>query len=125
MDRFSITRTSAEWVAVNAITALHRRLGARTYARLSYADFVTDPRGTIDRILDFLDEPGRQNPVDANGRIGLRPSHTAAGNPMRFTSGPTTIRSDDEWQAAMAPIRRGLVTALTLPVLATTARSTI
>ncbi len=59
------------------------------------------------------------------GASSAKDEITAAGNPMRFTSGTTAIRADDEWQAAMAPSSRRLVTALTLPVLATSARSTI
>jgi Sulfotransferase family len=125
MERFSVTRASFEWVAINAVTALQRRVGPAKYARLRYEDFVGDPRRTLARILAFLDERGRDVPVDEQGRIELTPSHTAAGNPMRFTSGSMMIRSDDEWRAQMPSTSRRVVTALTLPVLATAARSTI
>jgi hypothetical protein len=125
MDRFNIARTSIEWVVINALTALQRRLGATGYARLNYDDFVHEPRRTVERVLAFLDEVGREIPVDARGRIELSSSHTAAGNPMRFNTGLTAIRADDEWREAMAAGSRRLVTALTLPVLATSAGTTI
>jgi hypothetical protein len=125
MDRFGVTRTSVEWVTINALTSLQRRVGPAKYARVSYGDFAGAPRRTVERLLDFLEEPDRVVPVDEQGRVELTPSHTAAGNPMRFSSGATTIRCDDEWRVAMRPQSRRLVTALTLPVLAASGRSTI
>jgi hypothetical protein len=125
MDRYTATRTSVAWMLINVATALQRLVERGRYARVSYESFVDDPRSTLERILAFLDESSREVPVDERGEVRLSPSHTAAGNPMRFTSGSTTIRADDEWRTVMHPTSRRLVTALTLPVLATTARSTI
>jgi hypothetical protein len=125
MDRFSITRTSAEWVAINALTSLARWLGHGHYTRLRYEDLVASPRHAVERICASVGEPDRFVPVDDAGHIELAPSHTAAGNPMRFTSGPTAIRADEEWRAAMPRASRRLVTALTLPVLATATRSSV
>ena len=125
MDRFSITRTSAEWVAINALTSLQRSVGRGRYTRLRYEDFVAAPREAVERICATVGEPGRPVPIDDAGRIELVPSHTAAGNPMRFTSGPTAIRADEEWRATMPLASRRLVTALTLPVLATATRTTL
>lgn len=117
MERYGLLRTSAEWVAINSLTALHRRLG-RPYLRLRYEDFVADPRRSVAAVLDLLGEGGRGVPVSESGEIELRPSHTVAGNPMRFSSGPTAIRGDQEWRRRMPRPSRGVVTTLTLPVLA-------
>jgi hypothetical protein len=48
----------------------------------------------------------------------LSPSHTVAGNPMRFRTGPITLRRDDAWRSKLPRARRLLVTALTAPLLA-------
>jgi hypothetical protein len=48
----------------------------------------------------------------------LSPSHTVAGNPMRFRTGPTQLRRDDAWRTELPRGRRRLVTALTAPLLA-------
>ena len=44
------------------------------------------------------------------------PSHTVAGNPMRFVSGDITIRSDQSWHSEMPAGRRRFVGALTMPL---------
>ncbi|MBS1883181.1 MAG: sulfotransferase [Actinobacteria bacterium] len=114
MNRYSLLRTSAEWSAINALTRLHHRTGAR-YANLRYADFAADPGPAVDRVLDFLGEPDRRNPVDSGDTVHLAADHTAAGNPNRFRRGPVVIRPDEEWRQAMSPAGRLLVGALTLP----------
>jgi hypothetical protein len=58
--------------------------------------------------MDFLTE----------GSVLLSPSHTVAGNPMRFRTGPTALRRDDAWRAELPTGRRRLVTFLTAPLLA-------
>jgi hypothetical protein len=117
MERYSLLRTSAEWVAINSLTALQRRLG-RPYLRLRYEDFVAAPRAALAEVLELVGERRPELPVSPQGEIELAPSHTVAGNPMRFASGSTRIRGDQEWRRRMPRRSRGLVTTLTLPVLA-------
>lgn len=116
MDRYGPIRTSAEWTAINALTALHRRLGA-PYARLAYDELTADPRAAIAKVLRWLGEDRRAVPVAPDGTVDLAPTHTAAGNPMRFASGETRIRPDLEWRRRMPAASRMAVTALTLPSL--------
>jgi hypothetical protein len=122
MNRYSLLRTSAEWTAINAMTRFHRRTGAR-YADLRYGDFAADPEAAVDRVLDFLGEPDRPNPVERGDTVHLAAGHTAAGNPNRFSCGAVEIRPDDEWERAMSPAGRLLVGALTLPGRAYTTRN--
>lgn len=117
MDQYSLIRTSSEWVAINALTAAHRRLG-RHYTRLHYEEFVTDPAGAIADLLEFVGEGHRDVPVSEAGSVELTVGHTVAGNPNRFTDGTIAIRSDDEWRTRMPRRDRAAVTTLTLPVLA-------
>jgi len=122
MNRYSLLRTSAEWTAINAMTRFHRRSGAR-YASLRYGDFAADPEAAVDRVLDFLGEPDRPNPVEADRTIHLTADHTAAGNPNRFHRGEIEIRPDEEWRRSMSPASRLLVGAITLPGRAYTTRN--
>jgi hypothetical protein len=116
MQRYSLLRTSAEWSAINALTALHGRLGRR-YGRVRYRELTADAPGAIAEILRLLDEPARPRPLAAADPIVLGTDHTAAGNPVRFHTGPVTVRPDDEWRDRMPLGGRALVTALTLPGL--------
>jgi hypothetical protein len=115
MNRYSLLRTSAEWSLINALTRLHRPTGAR-YTTLRYGDFTADPEAAVDRILAFLDEPDRPNPV-IDHTVHLRTDHTAAGNPNRFRQGDVEITPDEEWREAMPTTSRLLVTTLTAPGL--------
>lgn len=117
MDRWGVVRTSAEWTAINALTAIHAQLGAR-YRLLRYQDFVADPAAVVGEVVDFLGEPPREPRISARRTVELGTDHTVAGNPIRFARGPLEVRSDDEWRTRMPRPSRALVTALTLPVLA-------
>ena len=96
---------------------------------MRYEDFTAAPAGTLGRIAAFAGLPGPppDGPpltagvldTDEAGRwwAELRATHTASGNPMRFTTGRVPVRRDDRWQAAMLASKRRTVTALTLPLL--------
>jgi hypothetical protein len=117
MDQYGLVRTSTEWVAINALSAGHRRLGV-PYLRVHYEQLVSEPAATVGEILAFVGEGHRAIPVDEEGRVELTVGHTVAGNPNRFTDGPVAIRADDEWRDRMPRRDRAVVSALTLPVLA-------
>ena len=57
----------------------------------------------------YLD--ARPDTVDLGG------CHSVAGNPMRFRTGPTRLRADEEWRTAMPAADRRLVTAMSWPLL--------
>ena len=92
--------------------------------RLRYEDLVRAVKPTLRQIADFagvaVDEPAGLAFVGGSGPdqwAELSQTHTAAGNPMRFTTGKIAIRPDDRWQTAMPRAQRRTVTALTLPLL--------
>ncbi|HEX4731074.1 MAG TPA: sulfotransferase [Solirubrobacterales bacterium] len=116
MNRYGLLRTGAEWVAINALTGLHRHTGDH-YSTLLYADFAADPAASVEDVLEFIGERGRPNPVSGDHTVHFGTDHTAAGNPDRFRRGGVTISPDDEWRRAMSPGARLLVGALTLPAL--------
>ena len=116
MQRYGALRTSAEWTAINALTALHRRLGSR-YALLRYRDLAADPPAAVRTVLELVGEGGRGLPFTAPDTVVLGEQHTAAGNPMRFQRGELTVRPDERWRDHMPAGARALVTALTLPSL--------
>jgi hypothetical protein len=117
MERYSLLRTAAEWNAINALTALHRRTGT-PYSILRYRDFAEEPARAVAAVLDAIGEGGRPAPVTERGTVTLGENHTVAGNPNRFKRGELAIRPDEEWRRRMSPPAKGLVTALTLPGLA-------
>ena len=59
-------------------------------------------------------------PADRNGfdpPTARTTTHSVSGNPNRFGTGEVELRADEEWRRAMRTVDRGLVTALTWPLL--------
>ncbi|MGZ4567092.1 MAG: sulfotransferase domain-containing protein [Blastococcus sp.] len=119
MTRYSPARSSLLWSGHNLFFGLLRRLGTPT-TLLRYEDFVTDPRRVLGELAEFAGMPAGEGSLGflAGATATLSPSHTVAGNPMRFRTGPTTLRRDDAWRSELPRRRRWLVSALTAPLLA-------
>jgi hypothetical protein len=117
MTRYSPTRASALWVGHNTLFGLLRLLGTRTRL-LRYEDFVAAPREVMAELAGFAGLPSDDGPFVDDATVLLSPSHTVAGNPMRFRTGPIALRRDDAWRARLPRGRRLLVSALTAPLLA-------
>jgi hypothetical protein len=116
MTRYRPGRAALLWNAHNLAFGLLRRTGVPVY-RLRYEELLADPVGAVREVADFADlDPG---PLDflGDGTVRLGTSHSAAGNPMRFTTGDLPLRYDDAWRAALPPHHRRLVGALTAPLL--------
>jgi hypothetical protein len=119
MPRFSPTRSAALWFGHNLSLSLLPRLGTATRL-VRYEDFVADPRAALEDLSDFasIRVPPDSLPFGDGDSVMLHASHTVAGNPMRFTVGPLTLRRDDDWRDHLPRGPRWLVTLLTLPMLA-------
>jgi hypothetical protein len=118
MPRWSVTSTGINWLAVNAASeALLAHMGKGRRLRVRYEDFVQRPREVVERIAAMVGEPKAELPFTGMHTALIAPNHTVSGNPDRFTSGPVTLRSDDEWTHALAPAGRLITTGLALPLL--------
>jgi hypothetical protein len=102
----------------NAETAWLQR-GGVPYRRLRYEDLIADPRAWTKRILRFAGLPDRERDLPFTGphQVQLGPNHTVDGNPIRFSTGHLTLRTDEEWRTNLPAFDRWLVTAGTLPGL--------
>jgi hypothetical protein len=117
MDRHSLTRSSLEWDVHNFLVST-RRSSLASYSLVRYEDLVSRPDLAIARIGHAIGETWDLGAVlDDGAELSLRPSHTASGNPSRFTTGSTRIRRDDEWMEKMSGSELLLSTALTAPGL--------
>jgi sulfotransferase family protein len=93
-----VARTALEWDAVNSLA---RRLQTTLpYTLVSYEDLVARPRPTLQAIVD-PGGGGLDLPFLRDGTVLLGGDHTVSGNQMRFASGWTPLRPDDEWQGKL------------------------
>jgi Sulfotransferase domain len=122
MTTYAPSRAAGHWNAQNGALALLARRGTPVL-RLRYEDLVTEPEQTLRRAATFAGVPAGDLDLpflhgEGDERYAeLTRSHTASGNPMRFTTGKVPIKGDDRWRAAMPGRQRRTVTALTLPLL--------
>jgi hypothetical protein len=108
--------TATRWMTHNTVVEL-LSASAASYCRVRYEDFVTDPHAALARILAPYDWD-HDTPEDLGaGHVVLEPTHTVAGNPMRFNKGDLGVKLDEEWRRKM-PLRDRLeVAAATWPLL--------
>lgn len=117
MHRHSPAKSAALWDSWNtAAEALWRRTPER-YLRLRYEDFVANPRGSFEDILELIGEQGSELPLASEREVKLGVSHTVSGNPNRFETGAVELRPDHEWRKKMTRRDRAIVTGLTFPLL--------
>ena len=116
MTRQPVRSSAARWTTHNAVVELLCATAHRHH-RLRYEDFVSDPAGAVSQIVsayEWADAAVTGSP----GELVLEPSHSVAGNPMRFSSGTVRVELDDEWRRAMPLRDRAEVAAVTWPLLA-------
>jgi hypothetical protein len=117
MRDFGPFLTGIQWSFWNASTeAIWNRPGSPRYMQLHYEDFVANPRQSLAAILNFVGED-RPLPLVGENQVMINPTHTVAGNPVRYDSGLTTLRLDDQWVRDIAPGDKALVTGLSWPLL--------
>ena len=117
MDQHSVVRSALEWDAFNLMLRRRRRSLA-SYTVIRYEDLVAYPATELDRIARNIGfSCGNVQFTPAN-KLTLHVSHTASGNPSRFSVGETSLRSDDEWLEKMRIDRKYLVSLLTVGGLA-------
>lgn len=118
MPTYSPVSSAGWWDAFNLMLAALRATGAPV-DRLRYEDVLADPATALRRILQPTGLPlddGWDDFLTPDGaRLG--PSHSVAGNPMRFRTGTIPLRRDDAWREALPTADRRVVTALTSPFL--------
>ncbi|MBP2330005.1 hypothetical protein JOF56_010390 [Kibdelosporangium banguiense] len=112
----SPARSTLYWTGFNAASELICRMFPEISLRLTYEDFVRDPRRALRAILGLLDLDA-EPPVDANRIASLGINHTVTGNPDRLQRGDVQVRPDDRWPAQLPRRAAVTATALSLPLL--------
>lgn len=90
-----------------------------SYRRVRYRDFVRRPEESLRSILRQAGELRGADHLShvEPGAVELEPQHILAGNPMRSRQGRVDLEEDLDWREEMGKAERGLVTALTWPLL--------
>ena len=120
MPRYGAGRAAAKWLSYNSLFHLLAATGVPTLP-LRYEQLVAEPRAALQSVLALAGVDAaaeRFGFVDPDGpAVDLAPSHSVAGNPMRFRSGHLELVLDEEWRERMPAGSRSVVTAITAPLL--------
>lgn len=112
----SPARSAIRWNIVNLGLDLLARRGTPTLL-MRYEDFIAAPLAGMRHLAEFAGvDPDLSFMTDTGADLG--PTHTAGGNPMRFSTGRIEFRRDDAWRSQLNADARAVVTTLTLPLLA-------
>lgn len=99
-------RTAQQWaVRTRSCRAAGRGLGPARYLELRYEDLVTDVRGHLERLFDFLGVP---TPADAGRLLRVPENLGAARGERRVVAGNT-----EKWKQRMAPPLRRRIEGIT------------
>ena len=117
MPQFGMGKSTALWLSHNVTMSALAHRGVPV-TRIRYEDLVSDAAQTVRSAWGRLKLNGSgELPMIDTSTIELRPTHSVAGNPMRFSLGMTSLRPDVTWRTRMSARDRRLVTAMTYPVL--------
>ncbi|MFZ2112575.1 MAG: sulfotransferase [Solirubrobacteraceae bacterium] len=117
MSRASPTETAIKWSAWN-VGCYALRAARFPYQKVTYENFVADPRATLDKLSVFADEEIISSGSELRGNeVKLGDHHIFSGNPMRATTGWLPVRLDTEWQTQLPKAQFAKVTAITFPLL--------
>lgn len=116
MSRYRPGRIAFRWLRRNAMLELVRSCTDAVVVR--YEDVARSPTAELARVrgLAGMDDA---EPAAFLGQDSaqLAQTHTWGGNPMRFRSGPLSIRLDEQWRRELPPRQRAIVTGVTAPLL--------
>lgn len=112
----SPARSAMRWNTQNL--GFHLLATRDTPVRLiRYEDFVAAPVAGMRELAEFAGvQPDLSFMTDTGADLGL--THSAGGNPMRFSAGRIEFRRDDVWRSRLRPDARVQVAALTFPLMA-------
>jgi hypothetical protein len=117
LDRYQPSRMAARWVGYNVALQGVRFLGT-TPLIVHYEDVVDHPVEQLNRIVTESGLPARESfPFIHDGQAELEPSHSVAGNPMRFRQGLVPLRRDEAWRTKMRSRDRRVVGLIAGPLL--------
>ena len=115
MPRYSARSSSRKWLTSNLLVEA-LRVRQVPIERIRYEELVAEPEATLQRAAAALALPVVPTLEVVDSRVILATSHSVAGNPMRFTTGPVLLREDDSWSTRLPSRQRRLVSGLTAPL---------
>lgn len=119
--RLAVWQSSAQWTSWNATTDIVAKALALPAMRLSYEDFVQQPReavlSALKLVRDIVAVETDDLPFVSPHEVELHSTHNVWGN-LRYRQrvGRVGIVPDDEWNTGLTPLARLVIAGLTYPL---------
>jgi hypothetical protein len=116
LPRHHPAEMALRWLSVNLLYDAMQPLGTPS-AMVRYEELISAPEQALRRLLPALGLEADQPIEFLDGTtVQLSPTHSVAGNPMRFRNGALPLRLDEEWRSALPRRDQRLVGLVTAPV---------
>jgi len=116
MDSFGPITSATQWNIFNFATEAFWRSNPKKYLQIRYEDFVNYPEVFVRKIFCMVGKEPLALTFREKNIVELKKNHTVSGNPIRFDTGLTEIRSDGK-NIKIKGLDMLLVTSLTWPLL--------
>lgn len=117
LPTFGPAHSAVLWLVVNLLARRRDRRRGERPVLVRYEDVMVDPRAALAAVGAGLGRDTGGLEIAEDRRVALGVSHSVAGNPRRFATGPVELRSDEAWRERLGARHRLIVTLLTLPAL--------
>ena len=115
---YNPVHASLSWNLKNSAVEMLLNSSPKCYLRISYEDFVRDPKVAVESVLNLIQEKVIQLPFRNDSTVEMGVDHIFAGSPSsRSKTGAVKLQLDERWKKKMKPTDRAVVTSFTLPLL--------
>lgn len=116
---YNPVHASLSWSLKNYASEMLLNRFPERYLRISYEEFIRQPKPVIESILALLDEEVAELPFQNDSTVNMGTDHIFAGSPsIRSKTGAVELNLDERWKQQMKPMDKTAVKSLTLPLLA-------
>ncbi|MBN1439871.1 MAG: sulfotransferase [Anaerolineales bacterium] len=113
MRRIGALESAILWDIWNLSAEGFCRRAPERHLRVRYEDFLTDPQGTIGKIVRLVGESPGSLPFVADRSVLLKENHTLMGNPTRFQTGRIELSEDLRWKTGLSRRDRRITECIT------------
>ena len=115
---YNPVHASLSWNLKNSAVEMLLNRSPKRYLRISYEDFVRNPKVAVESVLNLVQEKVIQLPFKDDSTVEMGVDHIFAGSPSsRSETGAVKLCPDEKWKKKMKPTDRAVITSLTLPLL--------
>lgn len=109
---------SLSWNVKNSLVEMLLNHSSERYLRISYENFIQNPKLVVESILSLLQEKIAELPFKDDSTVNMDVDHIITGSPSsRSETGAVKLRLDERWKKEMNQIDKVMIKSLTSPLL--------